>query len=211
MSVTSRWPVLAVLICSSVLLSACYSTQSNNAQEFPSTPSELQNSKPDGNEAGSVSTDIDLTPQNTQVPMPDQNIQQYPVQNNNQAQENPMDLPTSNDPNANNPLPPFIEELKVETVQPGTGGIVAAGDTVKAQYKGQLTNGSVFDQGTFSFEVGAGRVIQGWDQGFVGLQEGGQYRLLIPAELGYGASGAGASIPPNADLVFDVTVIEIQK
>jgi len=113
--------------------------------------------------------------------------------------------------NNTNPAPTQIDQLQVETITPGTGATVETGNTVTAQYKGQLTNGAVFDQGEFSFQVGAGMVIQGWDQGFVGLQEGGQYRLLIPSNMAYGQQGAGAAIPPNADLIFDVTVVKVQK
>ena len=86
-----------------------------------------------------------------------------------------------------------------------------AGNTVTAQYKGQLLNGTVFDQGKYSFQVGAGMVIEGWDKGFLGLQEGGSYRLLIPSAMAYGERGAEGAIPPNADLIFDVTVIKVEK
>ena len=110
-----------------------------------------------------------------------------------------------------NQLPTRVAQLEVQTAKAGTGTTVEKGNTVTAKYKGQLLNGQVFDQGTFSFQVGTGQVIQGWDQGFVGLKEGGQYRLLIPSGMAYGERGAGASIPPNADLVFDVEVIKVEK
>lgn len=207
---STRWPVIAlVLLSSSVLLTGCYSTETNTAENFPPTATELKNSKPSGDEAGSVATDVNLNPQSASPLPQNQTLQQYPAQANTLREGNPMDVNPNTQPSAD--LPADITQLQVQPVQPGSGATVELGDTVTAQYKGQLTNGTVFDQGTFSFQVGAGMVIQGWDQGFVGLQEGGQYRLLIPSELGYGERGAGQAIPPNADLIFDVKVVKIEK
>ncbi|MCK5721289.1 MAG: FKBP-type peptidyl-prolyl cis-trans isomerase, partial [Gammaproteobacteria bacterium] len=62
----------------------------------------------------------------------------------------------------------------------------------------------------FSFNLGAGQVIKGWDEGFAGMKEGGKRTLIIPADMGYGAAGAGGVIPPNATLVFDIELIEVQ-
>ena len=75
--------------------------------------------------------------------------------------------------------------------------------------KGKKFDSSV-DRGTpFSFPLGAGRVIKGWDEGVSGMKVGGKRRLLIPAKLGYGARGAGATIPPNANLIFDVELLKV--
>jgi FKBP-type peptidyl-prolyl cis-trans isomerase len=93
---------------------------------------------------------------------------------------------------------------------------VESGDTVEVNYIGSLTDGTVFDNSydrgqTFEFEVGAGRVIQGWDRGLEGATVGERLLLLIPSDLGYGSQGAGDSIPPDADLVFIVDVVGVTK
>jgi FKBP-type peptidyl-prolyl cis-trans isomerase len=102
-----------------------------------------------------------------------------------------------------------INELKV-----GTGPAAKAGDIVTVHYTGTLTNGSKFDSSRdrgqpFSFTLGQGRVIKGWDVGVAGMQVGGRRELTIPAEEGYGSRGAGSAIPPNSTLVFDVEMIKI--
>ena len=81
-------------------------------------------------------------------------------------------------------------------------------------YKGTLTNGQVFDQSygkaPFDFKLGAGNVIPGWDQGIVGMKVGGKRKLVIPPDLGYGASArAGGTIPPNATLIFEVELLSV--
>ena len=98
----------------------------------------------------------------------------------------------------------------------GTGDKPKASDVVKVHYTGSLVDGTVFDssvkRGTpIEFPIGVGRVIPGWDEGIALLSEGGKAKLIIPAELGYGARGAGGVIPPNATLIFDVELIEIVK
>jgi FKBP-type peptidyl-prolyl cis-trans isomerase len=108
-------------------------------------------------------------------------------------------------------------ELKIETTQPGTGErAVKAGDTISVQYTGKLTDGTKFDSSydhggkPFTFTIGAGQVIKGWDQGFMGAKTGEKRTLTIPPSLGYGATGAGGVIPPNATLVFEVELVSIQ-
>jgi len=107
-------------------------------------------------------------------------------------------------------------------IKTGTGAAVAKGQTAVVHYTGWLYSegapekkGKKFDSSRdrnepFSFPLGAGMVIQGWDEGVVGMQVGGQRRLVIPPEKGYGASGAGGVIPPNATLVFDVELVGIE-
>lgn len=134
------------------------------------------------------------------------------TQSNAQPAANQEPAQTEANPNANNPM-----ELKIETTQPGTGEqTVKAGDTVSVQYTGKLTDGKKFDSSydhggqPFSFKVGAGQVIKGWDQGLLGAKVGEKRTLTIPPDLGYGAAGAGGVIPPNATLLFDVEVVSIQ-
>lgn len=101
----------------------------------------------------------------------------------------------------------------------GEGVAAKAGDRVAVHYYGWLgdkgSKGRKFDSShdrgkPFVFPLGAGRVIRGWDEGVAGMKVGGKRTLYIPAHLGYGARGAGAAIPPNADLIFDVELIEVQ-
>jgi peptidylprolyl isomerase len=105
--------------------------------------------------------------------------------------------------------------LRITDVVIGDGPEARSGQTVVVHYRGTLEDGTQFDasydRGTpFSFPLGAGRVIKGWDEGVAGMQVGGKRKLVIPAELGYGARGAGGVIPPNATLIFDVELLEIR-
>ena len=113
-------------------------------------------------------------------------------------------------------------QLKITELKPGTGPAIKTGQTAVVHYTGWLYvedapdhKGRKFDSSLdrndpFSFPVGGGQVIQGWDQGVAGMQVGGQRRLVIPAELGYGSRGAGGVIPPNATLLFDVELLSIR-
>jgi FKBP-type peptidyl-prolyl cis-trans isomerase len=115
------------------------------------------------------------------------------------------------------PGEPFMTDIKV-----GTGPAIQKGQTAVVHYTGWLYDdkapekkGGKFDSSRdrnrpFDFELGAGMVIQGWDEGVEGMQVGGQRRLVIPPEKGYGAQGAGGVIPPNATLVFDVELMGIE-
>lgn len=105
--------------------------------------------------------------------------------------------------------------LVIETLATGSGPVATAGNKVSVHYTGWLTNGTKFDSSrdrneAFSFTLGAGQVIQGWDEGVSGMQPGGKRKLTVPAELAYGARGAGGAIPPNAVLVFEVELLGIQ-
>lgn len=105
--------------------------------------------------------------------------------------------------------------LQSEDLVVGNGPAVKSGDTVSVHYTGWLSDGSKFDSSLdrnqpFEFTVGQGRVIQGWDQGLVGMQVGGTRKLTIPPNLAYGEQGSGNVIPPNATLVFEVQLLEIK-
>jgi len=105
-----------------------------------------------------------------------------------------------------------MAELEIEDQIVGEGDEAVAGQTVEVHYTGWLTDGTKFDSSldrdqTFSFKLGAGQVIAGWDQGVAGMKIGGARKLTIPPEMGYGERGAGGVIPPNATLVFKVELI----
>jgi peptidylprolyl isomerase len=109
--------------------------------------------------------------------------------------------------------------LQYEDTNPGTGASPAKGQTCVMHYTGWLwvngAKGAKFDSSLdrgrpFSFPLGQGRVIKGWDEGVASMSQGGKRTLLIPPDLGYGARGAGGVIPPNATLLFEVELLEIQ-
>lgn len=106
--------------------------------------------------------------------------------------------------------------LRFNIIQKGNSGIKATkGQTVSVHYKGQLTDGSVFDSSykrnePIEFSIGVGQVIPGWDEGIQLLEVGDKARLVIPSHLGYGANGAGGVIPPNATLIFDVELVKVK-
>ena len=104
--------------------------------------------------------------------------------------------------------------LIIEELVAGNGAEAAAGQYVTVHYTGWLTDGTKFDSSKdrgqpFDFPLGAGHVIRGWDEGVQGMKVGGTRRLIIPAELGYGARGAGGVIPPNATLLFEVELLGV--
>ena len=115
-----------------------------------------------------------------------------------------------------------ITSLQISDVSAGTGAAATAGKEVSVHYTGWLydatasdKHGKKFDSSRdrgepFSFKLGAGQVIRGWDQGVAGMKVGGKRTLVIPSELGYGARGAGAAIPANATLLFDVELLGVK-
>lgn len=105
--------------------------------------------------------------------------------------------------------------LYLRDLRAGEGEPAAEGDTVVVHYTGWLPDGTQFDSSRdrgepFSFVLGEGRVIRGWEEGVAGLREGGLRRLVIPPDLGYGPIGAGDVIPPDATLVFEVELLEVR-
>lgn len=102
----------------------------------------------------------------------------------------------------------------------GTGTQVEVGDLVAVVYKGWLTDGTLFDQSKmneqnqtepFVLKIGDGQVIAGWEQGIIGMKEGGKRRLIIPSALAYGEAGRDPVIPPNSMLIFDIELVQVQK
>ena len=112
--------------------------------------------------------------------------------------------------------PPSDEKLVTKDLVVGKGAEAKAGDSVKVHYVGTLTDGKEFDSSKkrnepFVFELGAGRVIKGWDQGVAGMKVGGKRKLTIPPSLGYGTRGSPPVIPPNSTLLFEVELLEVKK
>jgi peptidylprolyl isomerase len=105
--------------------------------------------------------------------------------------------------------------LQYIDIQAGEGATPSKGQTVVVHYTGTLEDGTKFDSSRdrgspFSFKIGVGQVIKGWDEGVGTMKVGGRRKLIIPSELGYGSRGAGGVIPPNATLIFDVELLEIK-
>ncbi len=104
--------------------------------------------------------------------------------------------------------------MKVERITSGAGVAPSQGDRVTVHYTGWLTDGTKFDSSVdrnepFSFVLGTGQVIQGWDQAVAGMRIGDKARLTIPPELAYGAQGYPGAIPPNATLIFEVELLSV--
>jgi FKBP-type peptidyl-prolyl cis-trans isomerase len=110
--------------------------------------------------------------------------------------------------------PAIMGELQIEDTTTGSGQVAATGDTVSVHYTGTLPDGTVFDSSVergqpFSFTLGEGMVIPGWEQGIEGMMVGGKRTLTIPPHLAYGERGVPGTIPPQSTLIFDVELIEV--
>lgn len=108
-----------------------------------------------------------------------------------------------------------VSELQIEELKVGQGSEAQDGDFIRVHYTGWLTDGEEFDSSRdnyspFEFQLGAGEVIKGWDQGIIGMKAGGKRKLTIPPKLGYGKRDMDV-IPPNSTLVFEVDLVEIVK
>lgn len=118
-------------------------------------------------------------------------------------------------PTAQQGQPASVSELKKEDIKVGSGAEAVSGKMVSVHYTGWLTDGKKFDSSVdrgqpFTFTLGAGQVIRGWDEGVAGMKVGGKRKLTIPPAMAYGDAGAGGVIPPNATLVFDVELLDVK-
>ena len=109
-----------------------------------------------------------------------------------------------------------VNTLEIEDLEVGSGEVAEAGDTVEVHYVGMLTDGTKFDSSrdrgqTFEFTLGAGEVIEGWDEGVAGMKVGGLRKLTIPSDMAYGENGLPGVIPGGATLLFEVELIGVQK
>ncbi|HEY7424708.1 MAG TPA: FKBP-type peptidyl-prolyl cis-trans isomerase [Gemmataceae bacterium] len=105
--------------------------------------------------------------------------------------------------------------LKYQDLKVGNGRIAQRGAVAEVHYTGYFSNGKKFDSSRdrkqpFSFKLGGGMVIKGWDEGVTGMKVGGKRKLIIPPELGYGARGAGGIVPPNTTLIFEVELLNVK-
>jgi peptidylprolyl isomerase len=123
---------------------------------------------------------------------------------------------SSEKPTVEVPDGPPPDKLEVEDLKEGTGPAAKTGDELSVNYVGVLYDGgdefdNSYDRGQpFDFKLGGGNVIQGWDEGLVGMKKGGQRRLIIPPDLAYGAQGQPPTIPPDATLVFVIDLLDIK-
>jgi peptidylprolyl isomerase len=136
------------------------------------------------------------------------NSQQQTITTDNIAQEISKKMTTENTITTPSGLQ-YIDRVV------GTGAAPKTGQTVTVHYTGTLENGTKFDSSRdrnqpFSFKIGVGQVIKGWDEGVLTMKVGGDRKLIVPPDLGYGARGAGGVIPPNATLIFDVELLGIK-
>ncbi|MDR1300409.1 MAG: FKBP-type peptidyl-prolyl cis-trans isomerase [Candidatus Nomurabacteria bacterium] len=165
---------------------------------------------------------IIIVAQNNPDSDPTQIAYQKYLENQQQKQQEQQELLDSYCPQSerDNPLAnidkyksePFAQasELKVETLQDGTGELTTAEQCIDVNYKGWNTKGEVFDSGAYAVIPNMGMVIQGWISGLVGMKQGGIYKLTIPAEQAYGEQGSGDKIPANESLTFVIEVVSVQ-
>lgn len=181
-----------------------------------------KNNMDDSNNNGSKTALGNSTQASQKTNQPDnQTIQNFDINNQpeepvQQAQEveevNPQVQQSTSAPT---PTPiTEVNELKARDIAVGTGTEVKNGDTVEVNYTGTFLNGQKFDSSydrnqTFSFTVGAGEVIKGWDAGLIGMKTGGKRELLIPSDLAYGVQGSPGAIPPNTPLRFEIELVSI--
>jgi FKBP-type peptidyl-prolyl cis-trans isomerase len=124
---------------------------------------------------------------------------------------------TTSAPGANaphgGPVVPNATKLQITDIKVGSGVVATEGKNVSVNYRGTLTNGTVFDESykrgqPFDFRLGAGEVIKGWDEGVKGMKVGGRRKLIIPPALAYGSEDKG-TIPPNSTLIFEVELLKV--
>lgn len=132
-----------------------------------------------------------------------------------QQQTNTADIQSQTAQQQNQTAKPMENKLISEDIKAGTGAEAKIGNTVSVQYTGTLLNGTKFDSSydrgqPFSFVLGAGQVIQGWDQGVVGMKVGGKRKLTIPPSLAYGDRTVSPLIPANSTLVFEIELLGIK-
>jgi FKBP-type peptidyl-prolyl cis-trans isomerase len=128
--------------------------------------------------------------------------------------ESPAPHDASPKKHADDELPPMLPGIEITDTVEGTGPAAKKGDRVSVSYTGRLPDGTVFDssipRGTpFDFVIGKRDVIEGWDDGLVGMKKGGKRTLKIPPHLGYGHAGSPPKIPPDATLIFDIELLDI--
>jgi FKBP-type peptidyl-prolyl cis-trans isomerase len=143
-----------------------------------------------------------------QVVTQDQNTDEGDLTNGNEELINNIKVETNT--SAKSKTMTDIKEFSYEVLKEGTGVAATANKSVTVDYKGMFLDGKIFDQGTFPFTLGIGQVVQGFDKGVLGMKVGETRKIYIPSEMGYGTRGAGATIPPNTDLIFEVTLKSIQ-
>ncbi|HEY9816563.1 MAG TPA: FKBP-type peptidyl-prolyl cis-trans isomerase [Candidatus Obscuribacterales bacterium] len=175
----------------------------------PATPSKLEqwmNLAPDSSSASSTSSALESNAETL--------VAQAPDADESETME-PAD--STIEDNMENPDEEIITTesgLQYIDLEEGTGAMPQTRQTVVVHYTGTLEDGTKFDSSRdrnqpFSFRIGVGQVIKGWDEGVATMRVGGRRKLIIPPDLGYGARGAGGVIPPNATLIFDVELLRI--
>ena len=164
-------------------------------------------------------TQTDLSLKQTTIPTNTQSSKNNNIFELDPTDPNPTLFAMANSDELNISQQVELEEITTESglvildLVVGEGEEAIPGKTVTVNYTGKLENGEQFDtsigRAPFSFPLGAGRVIKGWDEGVAGMKVGGQRKLTIPPELAYGTRGAGNVIPPNATLIFDVELLKV--